>query len=206
MVLYDITRPVSSKIAVWPGDRPFSAEWSVRIDEVSPVNVGAISLSTHTGTHADAPLHFSNSGVPIDAIPLERFIGPACVVDVRNAASVEVRHVEGLNLQGMPRVLFKTRASSNSEETFHTDFTWIQPDVIRHLGARGVVLIGTDAPSVDPFDSKELPAHHALAEEGIVNLENLYLRDVSPGMYGLYALPMKLIGLDGAPVRAVLIA
>ena len=204
MKVYDITRPVSPKIAVWPGDRPFRAEWSARIDEENPVNVGAISLSTHTGTHADAPLHFSNSGQSIDQIPLSRFIGSACVVDIGDSGPIDVTHVQELDLRDVPRVLFRTKASGHSEESFHHDFAWIRPEVVHYLGQRGVVLIGTDAPSVDPFDSKDLPAHHALAAEGIVNLENLYLRDVSPGRYQLYALPMKLMGLDGAPVRAVL--
>ena len=205
MEMYDITRSLSPAVAVWPGDRAFSAEWSARIDEGSAVNVGAFAMSTHAGTHADAPLHFRGDGLPIDKVPLSHFVGPVIVVEISDEEAVEVLHVEGIDFGEVRRVLFKTRASEVPDSSFATDFVYVNPNVVRFLGAKGIVLIGTDAPSVDPFDSRELPAHQALAHHGIVNLENLNLSGVEPGHYQLFALPLKIVGLDASPVRAVLV-
>ncbi len=206
MKLIDVTRPMSPGIAVWPGDMPFTPFWSARIEKGSSVNVGGVTLSTHTGTHADAPLHFLSDGKPIDEFPLGRFFGQAEVVEIeQDAEAISTVHVVHLDSEKVERVLFKTRSSQVPADKWEPDFVHIEPAVIEFLGARGVVLIGTDAPSVDPAESKSLPAHHCLARHGIVNLENLYLRDVMPGRYDLIAFPVKLVGLDAAPVRAVLL-
>ena len=204
MEMYDITRSLSPAIAVWPGDRPFQAHWSAEIDDVGPVNVGAFSMSTHAGTHADAPLHFRVDGIAVDRIPLSHFIGPAIVLQIGDGEAVEMHHVDGIEFGEIRRVLFKTRASEVADSVFEKEFVHVSPEVIRFLGEKGFVLLGTDAPSVDPFDSKDLPAHHALAHHGIVNIENLDLTGVAPGRYQLFALPLKILGLDAAPVRAIL--
>lgn len=205
MKIYDITRTLSETIAVWPDDRPFAGRWSARIGRGSSVNVAAFEMSTHAGTHVDAPLHFQEDGASVDQLLLEAFVGPAYVVNVDDASAVLVRHVESLDFTGVPRVLFQTRSSNVANDVFDEHFVSIGPETIRFLASRGVVLIGTDAPSVDPFASNELPAHHELARAGIVNLENLLLRDVEPGLFHLIALPLKLAGLDAAPVRAILV-
>lgn len=205
MRTYDITRTLSSRIAVWPGDQPFEARWSARIEEGSSVNVGALTLSTHTGTHVDAPLHYAAAGAPVDGYPLLQFIGPAIVVHIRETDVILPAHVQGLDLRSTPRVLFRTRSSLVADDRWEPDFVSIHPDTITFLAERQVVLIGTDAPSVDPAESKTLPAHHALARHGIANLENLMLAEVPEGRYELVALPLKLEGLDAAPVRAVLL-
>ena len=204
MKIYDITRSVSESLAVWPDDRPFTPKWTARISDGSSVNVGAFEMSTHAGTHVDAPLHFQSDGASVDRIKLEIFVGPAYVVHVEDADAVGVHHIETLDFSGVPRVLFRTPSSNAPDGVFDERFTSIDPETIRFLADRGVVLIGTDAPSVDPFDSKTLPAHHELARCGIVNLENLMLREVPPGLYRLTALPLKLVGLDAAPTRAIL--
>ena len=205
MRIYDITRSLTPKTAVWPGDTPFAQRWTSRIEEGATVNLSAITLSLHAGTHADAPLHFLAGGAAIDAIPLGHFVGPAVVVEVEAAAdAIRPAHVQGLGLGEVRRVLFKTRHSTVPEARWEPDFPPILPETIACLGRRGVVLVGTDAPSVDPHDSRALPAHKALAEHGIVNLENLALGAVPPGTYHLAALPLKLEGLDAAPLRAIL--
>lgn len=202
--LYDITRTLTPATAVWPGDQPFRPTWTGRIEAGSSVNIGAITLSTHAGTHADAPLHFEPEGASIDTVPLTHFIGEAVVVAVEDTKIITTEHIRTVDLAVTKRLLFKTRSSAVPDDRWAPDFTWFDPALIDHLGGHGVLLIGTDAPSVDPVDSTTLPAHHALARHGIVNLENLMLRDVPPGRYRLVALPMKLHGLDAAPVRAVL--
>ncbi len=163
----------------------------------------AVSMSLHTGTHADAPMHVEKDGASIDTLPLSAFLGPAQVIDARGAGAIGSSHVPDGDLA--PRVLFKTDSSDVPDTTWSPDFAPILPETIEALAARGAVLIGTDAPSVDPAGSEALPAHHALVRHGIVNLENLLLRGVAPGRYWLAALPIRFVGVDAAPVRAVLI-
>lgn len=204
MKLIDISRTLTPALAVWPGDQPFAAEWTARIESGSSVNLSALTFSTHAGTHADAPLHYRRDGAPIDAIPLDHFIGPVQVVDVGDVERIGLPVLGLIDAARAPRVLFRTRASTVPDDRWDGAFASFDPALIDALAARGVVLIGTDAPSVDPVDSHDLPAHQALARGGIVNLENLRLAEVPPGFYELLALPLRVHGLDAAPVRAVL--
>lgn len=174
------------------------------------VNVGAIDISLHSGSHADAPRHYTPDGTPVDQLPLKPFMGPACVVDVGEVDSIRPGHVQaGFVEAGLdpvaPRVLFKTEYSRVPATDWTGAFASVAPETIRWLAARDVVLVGTDTPSFDPPDSQALPAHHALNEWAIMNLEHLDLSDVAPGRYQLVALPLRLEGMDASPVRAVLI-
>ena len=206
MRIHDITRSLTPQTAVWPGDTPFTQRWTSRIDQGSSVNLSAVAFSLHAGTHADAPLHFLANGASIDSVPLDRFIGPAWVVEVeRDAEAITPDHVEAARTADVRRVLFKTRSSDVPDGQWDPHFVPILPETIAYLGGRGIVLVGTDAPSVDPENSKALPAHKTLAQHGIVNLENLALGGIAPGPYDLVALPLKLHGLDAAPLRAILL-
>ena len=205
MKVIDISRALTPDVAVWPGDQPFAHTWTARINGESTVNLSAVHLSTHTGTHADAPLHYLPDGVAIDEIPLLQFVGPCLVIDAEDADAISPEHVALNDQRRIPRLLFKTRHSAVADTRWEPNLVPILPETIERMGAQGVVLIGTDAPSVDPVDSKTLDAHRALARHGIVNLENLALGDVAPGRYRLVALPLKMPGLDAAPVRAVLL-
>ena len=200
----DISQPLDELTAPWPGDVPFRRQWTARIEEGSSVTLGAFHMSAHLGTHADAPLHYQRGGAPAEKLPLHAFIGPAEVVAVQDDA-VRPAHIASLEVEAAPRVLFKTRASGGTAQQWSDDFAPILPETIEALAASGALLVGTDAPSVDPADSKTLPAHHALVKSGLVNLENLALGGVSPGRYWLSALPLRLKGMDAAPVRAVLL-
>jgi arylformamidase len=206
--MIDISRAIAPSTAVWPGDRRVQWSWSRTLDEEAgtgkgSVNVGAIAMSVHTGTHVDAPLHFSNDGRPVDELPPERFVGPALVIDVGDADAIRPKHV-AREAPMPPRVLFKTAASRLADDEWPETVAAFEPATIRRLEARGVGLAGTDAPSVDPLDSSDLPAHHALASAGIVNVEGLALDGVAPGRYMLYACPIRIEGADAAPVRALL--
>lgn len=205
MRIIDISRGLTPDVAVWPGDQPFEQAWTERIAEGSSVNLSSIHLSVHTGSHADAPLHVEEDGVPIDEIPLLQFIGPTLILNATTTHSLTPEDVAPNDAPQLPRVLFKTRHSNVSSTTWDPALVPILPETVERLARQGVVLVGTDAPSVDPVDSKTLDAHKALARHGIVNLENLDLRNVEPGVYWLIALPLKLPGLDAAPVRAVLV-
>lgn len=202
MALIDISRSISPKTAVWPGDQEVEWQWTARLQqEESNVNLGALRMSTHTGTHADAPHHVMEEGGNVDELPLSVFVGPVQVTSVEEDSSIRPDHVEDLTAK---RVLFKTPASTLPDDEWPDSIIPLEPKTIRQLGAEGTVLIGTDAPSVDPLESSTLPAHHALIEEGIVNLEGLTLEGVEPGRYFLMAFPLKIRNADAAPVRAVL--
>lgn len=201
MRLIDISRTLSPATAVWPGDQRFQWTWTDQLEEGGTVNLGAIHLSTHTGSHADAPLHVRADGASTDAFPLDAFLGPVEVVDATGANTILPSHVKDVTRE---RLLFKTSASERPEGTWPDAIASFAPETVSVLAEKEVSLIGTDAPSVDPLDSTELPAHHAFIDAGIINLEGLMLADVSPGTYHLIALPLKLEAADAAPIRAVL--
>lgn len=204
MTLIDITLPMSNALASWPGDTPCDFRLAWRMSEGASVNVGSLTTSVHSGTHADAPFHFQPDGRTIDQLDLTPFVGPAVVVDVRGREVIGMgdfpQHVD---FRGTPRVLLKTDAWRDITQ-FPKSIPVLAPGVATALRGRGVTLIGVDVPSVDVLDSKDLPVHHEIGRCGIYILENLNLRDVEPGTYELIAFPLKIVGADGAPVRAVL--
>jgi arylformamidase len=205
MRIIDISRRISPSTAVWPGDKRPELEWTARIAGGSSVNVGSVHISTHTATHVDAPLHYKEGAPSVDRYDLEVFIGPALVW--RAPSDVDLllpRHVDAIP-EGTVRLLVHTSASQRPDEEWSSSFMAFDPETILALYRKGVRLLGTDAPSFDPADSKELPAHHMIAECQIANVENLVLQDVADGNYLLVALPMNLSEMDAAPVRAVLI-
>jgi arylformamidase len=203
-MLHDISPPIRPGIAVWPGDTPFAQERSWAIGPGCPVNVSRITLSTHTGAHADAPLHYAEDGAPIDGLDLERYLGPCRVIDVRQArGAVQPADVADALAGAPPRILLRT-AETAAVEHWDPDFTAVAAATIELLASRGVVLIGTDTPSLDPETSKTMDAHQAVHRHGLSILEGLVLDRVMPGDYELIALPLRLAELDAAPVRAVL--
>lgn len=204
MRIHDISQPLGNLTAVWPGDRPVELTWTMRRDRGDPVNVAAVTASVHAGTHIDAFLHFRDDGDPAGRMPLDAYIGRCSVVDARGRRELGVDDVAGLDLRRTPRVLFRTREAVDAER-FPGSIAHVSPALARHLAETGVRLVGTDAPSVDPPDSKTLDAHHALADGGVAILENVVLDGVAPGEYTLVALPLRLVEADGSPVRAVLI-
>ena len=202
--IWDISPEVSSDLPVWPDDTPFSQLWSWRIAEGQPVNLSSITMSAHTGAHIDAPLHTADGAAAASALDLEPFLGPCRVVDATAARGlVEPSHVEP-HLDGVPaRVLLKSRPAPPPVR-WDPGFIAIAPETVVRLADASVQLVGIDTPSFDPFGSEQLAAHHAARERGLAILEGLVLHEVPPGDYELIALPLKLAGLDGSPVRAVL--
>jgi arylformamidase len=203
-VIYDISPLVDESIAVWPGDSPFSSEDLLRIEDGASVDLSTIRLSCHTGAHADAPSHYLAGAPSIDEVPLDAYLGPCRLVDVRpEGHAVRPRDLGDLDLRGTPRLLLRTRERTD-RTVFPAPLTCLTPELVEWLAARRVVLVGLDSPSVDRFDSKDLPCHKALHRHGIVNLEGLELDGVPAGRYDLVALPLRLKGRDASPVRAVL--
>ena len=203
MRFIDITHPHANSLAPWPGDTPFDFRFVARLRDGASCNVGKLTCSIHTGTHADAPFHYNDAGATIDALLPELFIGPARVLVASSGGEIGREVFEGLDAQATPRVLLRTN-HCDDKSVFPSHIPTLAPDVPAWLGAQGVRLIGLDLPSVDQVDSKSLPIHHALDAAGIVILENLDLRSAPPGLYELIALPLKIAGADGSPIRAVL--
>lgn len=171
------------------------------------VNVSAVELSTHTGAHADAPLHYSDDGAPIDAVPLDPYVGPCLVVHVFDAgAAVSSRAIaarlDSLGAPAVERLLVRTWRRAPT--AWRPDFAAIAPEAIGFLAERGCRLIGVDTPSLDPEASKTMEAHKRILAADMRVLEGLALDDAAEGRYELIALPLKLAGLDAAPVRAIL--
>jgi arylformamidase len=202
-MLYDLSPTIRSDTPVWPGDTPFSSRFSWAIADGASVNVSALTTTPHLGSHVDAPLHTEPRGDSAAELQLERYLGPCRVVRVPPVPLIEPRHVEGVDLATPGRLLFKSE-SVRDRRTFPERFTAISAELAVLLGERGARLVGIDTPSVDPFSSKTLDAHHALVRAGVAILEGLVLEGVPEGVYELIALPLKLSGVDASPVRAVL--
>lgn len=200
--IVDISAPLSEANEPWPGDEPVRLEHTARIADGDSVNLGRLTTSTHNGTHADAPLHVSEGGAPVDRLPLEAFLGPAVVLDAPEALELDGSAMDRAVPEGHRVLLRWGRADHRA---FPESIPAVPEAWIRRLSERRVPLLGTDAPSLDPVDSTELPAHHACVEAGIQILENLALAHVDGGLYQLHALPLRLEGADASPVRAVLI-
>jgi arylformamidase len=201
--LWDISQTLRPDLPVWPGDIAFTARRTWDMDAGSPVNVSAFETSTHAGTHADAPLHYDAAGAASAELDLSPYLGLCRLVDARACGAViGAGFVEALG-DLPPRVLFRTYGAF-PHAAWRSDFTTVSADAITALARRGVRLIGIDGPSLDPEDSKAMDAHHAVLAADMRILEGLVLDEVPPGDYELIALPLKLAGLDAAPVRAVL--
>jgi arylformamidase len=204
MQIFDISQPIAPGIGVWPGDRRYRCEWTLRIPDGDSCNVSAVSMSVHTGTHVDAPFHFDQNGADIAGVPLERFVGPARVIEYAGVEPLSAALLAGFPLENVQRVLFKTSASSLPSNRFERGFVCLTEDAAEYLGHRNLLLVGTDAPSVDSFSSKSMSVHKMLLQYGISILEGVRLAEVPAGDYELIALPLRFAGLDGSPVRAIL--
>lgn len=205
MPLVDITRTLVAGTAVWPGDTPFRLQRNLQLAQGDSVNLTSLTLSAHTGTHVDAPYHFMEAGATVDAMPLSAYWGPAQVVTVSRAGGPLLPgDFATYDLTLAPRLLVHSPAGDLDQSHFPQKFVYPSPALAEHLAQAGVILFGSDAPSMDPEDSKSLEGHHALQAHGIAILEWLDLRQAPDGLYELVALPLKIAGGDGSPVRAAL--
>ncbi len=201
--LIDITHPHSNALAPWPGDTPFHFEFVGRMSAGGSCNIGKFTSSIHSGTHMDAPLHYNDAGASIDQLDLSLLIGPARVVLAPNTLTLTREHFADLDARATPRVLVRTNHCDDKTK-FPARIPTLAPDVPAWLGAQGVRVLGLDLPSVDQIDDPSMQIHHRLDAANILILENLDLRAAAPGVYELIALPLKIAGAEGSPIRAVL--
>jgi arylformamidase len=212
MKLWDISRTLSNDLAEWPGDEPCRFRLTREKTKGASVNLGAISMSLHNGTHADARFHFDVDGESIEKASLQTYLGRATVVDLLQAfldskekhlITIEDLRPSAEAIAATSRLLVKTGRWTDST-VFPKQIPVIAADVPAWLQKNGVKLLGLDLPSVDEIDSRSLQNHHALAHAGIAIIESLDLSNVASGIYHLAALPLKIAGGDGAPMRAIL--
>jgi len=203
VAVWDISPLISSRTPTFPGDVPFSQQWTARIGPGCPVNLSAITLSPHVGAHADAPLHYGNQAPAIAEVGLEPYLGPCRVIHaIDKGPLITPEHLAGSAAGLPPRVLVRTVAAAPT--SWSDRFSTFAPETIAWLAERGVRLVGIDAQSVDPADSKTLDSHQQLLQHDMRVLENLVLDEVPAGDYELIALPLRIAGADASPVRAVL--
>jgi arylformamidase len=200
----DISRSISPEAAVYEGDDPLGIETVCDIGDEAPCRITALkNWTTHFLTHVDAPRHFISDGPTLDDIPLTRFSGEAIVVDVGDATEILPEHLPEGTLAGL-NVLFRTFNSALDTAVFHEDHAYVSAAAAKELVSRGANMIGIDYLSVDRFGDEEYPAHRTALAGDVLIIEGLDLGHVAPGRYRFQALPMKIAGGDGSPVRAVL--
>jgi arylformamidase len=201
--LWDISPTISAALPVWPGDTRFDASPTWEIANGCPVHVSRMTMTTHLGAHTDAPSHYDPQGAAIDAVGLTPYIGPCRVIHCIGVKTVEAADIAA-QLDGVPpRVILRTYERAPQQQ-WDSGFPAIAPGAIELLASKGVVLVGTDAASLDPQDSRTLDAHHAVRAHRMAILEGVVLDEVPAGDYELIALPLKLAGMDASPVRAIL--
>ncbi len=202
--IYDISVPLAAGMSTYPGDPPFALDSVQRFSD-SPYALSRLSLSTHTGTHVDAPSHFVRGGASVDQLPLEILLGKARVVELLERDQLDRADLEALDLRDDLRVLLKTRMSGQLlKPGYHQDHVHLSEDAALYLAQAGIKLVGIDYLSVDRFGSTDFPAHRALLGAGVIVIEGLDLSEVEPGEYEMACLPLRVAGGNGAPARVVL--
>lgn len=205
--IIDISVPMHSKMPMWPGSAGFRLTHTRRIRDGNSSNISKVEFDIHVGTHVDAPLHFLENGNPIEKLDLEVMVGPAVVADLSNLKSITANDLEALNLQtGIERLLLRTNNSrliANEVNEFSEDFVALTADAAQWVVNRGIRLIGIDYLSIQRYSDDSL-THIILFSAGVIVVEGLNLLEVEAGNYELICLPLKIIGAEGAPSRAIL--
>jgi arylformamidase len=207
MKVYDISLTLRARMPIYPGEATPLLEPTSQMERGDSYNVSRLTISTHTGTHIDAPRHFLPDGASVDQIPVDVLVGPALVVEMAVDQEITAAELEAAAIPpGTERVLFKTRNSRLLEdEDFRRDFVYLTLDAAHWLVERGIRLAAIDYLSVERMDAQPNVVHQTLLRVGVVVVEGADLRQVAPGPYLLACLPLKIEGADGSPVRAVLV-
>ena len=206
--IYDVSVPIRDGGLIYPGNPEIHISLQQSVALGASANVSNLSFGSHTGTHVDAQRHFFDSGQSVDQIPPETLMGPATVLGFGpDIMSVTRADLAAADLAGVERVLLKTRNSTflTQDPKFHPDFTYLAPDGAEYLVEIGVKLVGIDYLSIEQFHSGHHRTHLTLLAADIVIVEGLNLAEITPGRYEFCCLPIKIVGCDGAPARAVLI-
>jgi len=202
-MLYDLTPLISDRLQVWPGDTPPSRQVLCDLKQGANLTLSTLHATVHLGAHADAPSHYGADAPAIHDRNLDYYLGRCQVVRVAVPHGTRIESGDLKTPVAAPRLLLATGTYPDPEQ-FNEDFAALSPELVADLHSQGVKLVGVDTPSVDPFSSKDLPAHKMFLKHDMAILEGLVLKDVPPGVYELIALPLRLAGFDASPVRAIL--
>ena len=202
-MIYDISPPITDSLAVWPGDTPPTREVLLDMAKGANITLSTLRATVHLGAHADGPNHYGAGAPAIHERRLDYYLGPCQVIRVSAERGKRIAPEQVTAPITEPRVLIATGTYPDATR-FADDFAALSPELVERLHDRGVITIGIDTPSVDLFDSKDLPAHQAFLRHDMAILEGLVLKDVPEGPYELIALPLRLVGFDASPVRAIL--
>jgi arylformamidase len=203
--LLDVSVPLAQGLPTYPGNPPFELHALKRIADGASSNVSRMVLGTHAGTHVDAPKHFIDDAIGVDALPLNLLIGRTRVVEIGRRGPITADDLVAEGLREDLRVLFKTPNSALwNSDAFHEDYAHLSEAAARYLVDQGVKVVGIDYLSIEQFKKAGAPAHKALLSNGVIIIEGLNLSDAEPGMYEMYCLPLRVTGGDGAPARVVL--
>ncbi len=202
----DISVPLKNGMVHWPGDPAFQSRLAKTLGDDCPCNLTHLDMSAHTGTHMDAPRHFIADGKTMEALPLDATVGPCRVIEIHDTTAITADELESHKLQRGERILFKTRNSARSWQTdeFDEDFIYIAQDAARHITGCSVMTVGIDYLSVGGYKKDGVETHVELLRAEVWIIEGLNLATIAPGEYDLACLPLKLVGSDGAPARAIL--
>lgn len=201
--IFDLSPPIDERLNVWPGDVGYTRTISGHMKDGSTVTTSVIRSTTHMGSHADAPSHYGLDAPTIDQMPLDLYVGECQVVTVNAVRGTRVTPEQVEAAIDLPRVILRTGTFPDFQK-WNTDFAGLSPELVDLMFEMGVKLVGVDTPSVDLFDSKDLSAHKAFLRHEMAIIEGLVLDGVPDGVYELIAVPLKLIGCDASPVRALL--
>lgn len=202
-MIYDISPPIDAALKVWPGDTPMGREVLSDMGRGGNYTLSTLRSTVHLGAHADAPSHYAAGAPAIHERSLDYYLGPCQVIRTKVPRGGLVGRASFTVPISAERILFHT-GTFPDPSIFNEDFAALEPELIDWLQDKGVRLVGIDTPSADPFSSKELPAHNRVLKHDMALLEGVVLKDVPDGVYELIALPLKLVGFDASPVRAVL--
>lgn len=208
MRIIDVSRGIHPDMATWPGDPTVEVLPAKRIAEGDPANVSELRLGTHTGTHIDPPIHFLEGAAGADEVPLEPLVGDAMVADLSGTdEAITAADLEALDLpSGTERLLLRTHHPERPAGKGEAGYAALAPDAAPWALERSLRLVGTDSLSIEYQGNEGFPVHTTLLDGGVVIVEGLDLSEVEPGAYGFVCLPLRLVGGDGAPARAILIA
>jgi arylformamidase len=205
MKLIDVSVPLDANLPTYPGNTPFSLEPMKRIANGDSSNVSTLHLSGHAGTHVDAPRHFFDAGLGVEALPLEMLCGRTRLIEVTSRKGISAEDLSAANLSEDVRVLIKTHNSRLwGSSDFQKDFVGVTESGAKYLVEHGIKVVGVDYLSVEMFKAPGAPAHRALLGAGTIVIEGLNLLDVEPAIYEMICLPLRVVGADGAPARVIL--
>ncbi|MBF0459492.1 MAG: cyclase family protein [Nitrospirae bacterium] len=200
----DISTSNKNGMVVWPGDPEFSIKRICDIDKGDALNLSLITMSSHTGTHIDAPSHWLRDGKSVDEMPIAISVGTARVIEIKDTESIKVSELREYAIKEGQRILFRTRNSQHTMDKFTGDFVYLSVEAAKYIAESGALVVGIDSLSVGGCHDDGKTVHSILLEAGVWIIEGLDLSQAGAGEYEFICLPLKLQGADGAPSRAVL--